>query len=183
MKRKYAITAFVALCLSGSAASAYAASTGGPQEADATVSVTSPFSFTHTLTGQSFSAGQISAGTTVAKGTVSAGGGSRMNAVILSWNKSVNPKFIFGTNTAMMEREGDNDTADAIPVEFVADTPSSIAHISYQNGTEFQLSTPGNMFGYTIKVVKFGSDTKKDNTFTLRSGNYRLAAIADVTAA
>ncbi|ECT7813255.1 hypothetical protein BFM03_23175 [Salmonella enterica] len=180
MNRKYAMAAFAALCLSGT--SVYAASNEGLQEADATVSVTSPFSFTHTLTGQSFSAGQIVDGTTVAKGTVSTGGDNRINTVTLSWNNSVNPVFLFGTNTAMMERKGDSDVDDAIPVEFTADTPSNIVHTT-KYGTEFQLSTPGNMFRYTIRVAKFGPHDAGGNKFTLRSGDYRLAAIADVTAA
>ncbi|EAQ1076787.1 hypothetical protein LNR78_004399 [Salmonella enterica] len=175
------MAAFAALCLSGT--SVYAASNGGPQEADATVSVTSPFSFTHTLTGQSFSAGQIVDGTTVAEGTVSTGGDNRINTVTLSWDRTVNPEFIFdGSDSALMlNGDTDRDWDSAVPIRFTADTPSLIieSNSMHKYNTQFKLTTPGTSFRYTVKVIKAGAD----NIFPLTAGDYRLAVLADISIA
>ncbi|EAQ1076785.1 hypothetical protein V6D72_004906 [Salmonella enterica] len=168
--------AAIAVLLSCSAGYAFAGDfTGSPVMAEASVSISSPLSFTHTLSASSFSAGKLAADTVFARGEVALSGGGNISQVNLSWNRNVNPTMLIAQkeDEAVMTSTASDGSQHSIFVHFVPETQATSADGDI--GKIYRLSTPGSKFDYTVKLLGDAAEAY--------AGNYKLSVRADVAAA
>ncbi|HAG2521345.1 TPA: hypothetical protein G8V61_004099 [Salmonella enterica] len=177
MKLNKAVLVLAAAGLLTSAASYAIDNTGatsGPQEATATLVVTSVATFDHNLQAATgIMAGRLADDAVLATGTVSAS--QTMQKVKLSWVRSTNPVLLSkGAEYAQLLSE-DGDKNKVIPVMFKpviqpAQSVSNDANVTYT------LATPAQTFSY--KIVNAASEAGLGD-ITISAGNYKMTVNAD----
>ncbi|EDS6072878.1 TPA: hypothetical protein H2X59_004403 [Salmonella enterica] len=176
MKLNKAMLVLVAAGLLTSAAS-YATdnteATSGPQEATATLVVTSTATFDHTLQAATgIVPGRLADGAVLATGTVSAN--QAMQKVKLSWVRSTNPVLMSrGAEYAQLLSE-DGDKNKVIPVMFKS--VKSEQSVSNDVNVTYTLATPAQTFSY--KIVNAASEVGVGD-MTISAGSYKMAVNAD----
>ncbi|EAP4732248.1 hypothetical protein LNR78_004396 [Salmonella enterica] len=174
MKKMEGLISLIALCLSGTTACYAGDFTGAPVTATAAVAVSSPLSFTHTLSANSFQSGMIAANTVVASGTVALTGGSHISKVKLTWDRSVNPEaYSKGGDGASAQMKISDSDQTGIDIRFVPVT--SAKYLAGAGYAVYQLDTPASQFRYNVNTLI--------DKQTLKAGSYRLSVSADVMAA
>ncbi|CAD6107092.1 hypothetical protein [Escherichia coli] len=155
------------------------------QRASTTVAVVSGMTFSHTLTGQTITAGKVAANAVVAQGEVNVNGAGNFRTVTLAWDRATNPTGMYlsdHADTAIMYADGqEHKESNAVYVHFEPKTPVSSVEVEHKTAAIYDLSTPSGVFKYSINLGwQQGGAGSPDELY---SGNYQLAVSADVIAA
>ncbi|ECM2624046.1 hypothetical protein QA26_24215 [Salmonella enterica subsp. enterica serovar Newport] len=178
MKLNKAMLVLAAAGLLTSAASYATDNTGatsGPQEATATLVVTSTATFDHTLQAATgIEPGRLADGAVLATGTISAS--QAMQKVRLSWVRSTNPVLMSrGAEYAQLLPE-DGDKNKVIPVMFkpVIKPEQSVSNDA---NVTYTLATPAQTFSY--KIVNAAREIGLGDMTTISAGSYKMTVNAD----